>query len=566
MRTLWGRPHWGGLALGLLCWWLSLTPSLLPRAWTIQAAISALCVLAGYGIGTLLGWIGHRLLRRAGRQPGPRTRRAAWLALGVAAVLVVVVGLVSWPGWQNDQRVLVALGPISRWVVVPMLPLTLVLILVLGLIGRMIWVAVRAIDAFFARRFTRPVAVLATALVTVVVVRIVATDVVWSGFVDWTNDRFSALDTTTAAGVEQPTTDTVSGGPGSLVEWDDLGMEGRTFVASATPQDELASAPGAPADVTSPVRVYIGMQTTDDPQEQAALAVRELQRTGGFDRAALAVWTTTGTGWVDPDAAAALEHLYGGDTAIVTVQYSFLPSWIGFLVDPHAAAPAGSSLFNAVYDEWVTMPPAERPTLLVFGESLGSYGAEAAFGGFDAATSIANMVARTGGVLFTGPTNSNMIWSKLTDERSDGSPVWRPVIDDGASLRVFNNKEELVEIDPDWAAPRILYVHHPSDPVGSWNWQTIWSRPEWTRDPIGYDVPQSVRWYPFVTWTQEVFDLMAGFSAQPDYGHDYSVDFVGAWANVARPTGWTSADTLALERYLAEVKAAAAADGTSGGS
>ena len=563
MKLLLRRPHWGGLALGLLCWWLSLTPSLLPRAWTVQAAISALCFLAGYGVGTLLGWIGHRVLRRTGHQPGPRARRAAWIALGVAAALVVLVGLVSWPGWQNDQRTLVGLGPMSSWVVVPMLPLTVVLIAVLGMIGRLIWVLVRAVDGFFARRFSRPVAILATAVIVVLAVRIVGTDLIWHGLVDWANDRFAAVDTTTADGIEQPTTDTVSGGPGSLVSWDDLGMEGRTFVASATPAAELAAAPGARSDVSAPVRVYVGMQTTDDPVAQSALAVRELERTGGFDREVLVVATTTGTGWVDPDAAAAIEHLYGGDTAIAAIQYSYLPSWIAFLVDPHAAAPAGSALFNAIYDEVVAMPAADRPMLLVFGESLGSYGAEAAFGGFDAATSIANMVARTDGVLFTGPTDSNMIWSKITAERAEASPVWRPVIDDGASLRVFNNKDELVELDADWTAPRIVYVHHPSDPVGSWNWETLWSRPDWTRDPIGYDVPQSVRWYPFITWTQEVFDLMAGFSAEPDYGHDYSVDFVGAWANIARPDGWTSEDTVALQEYLAELDKASA--GSSGG-
>ena len=261
--------------------------------------------------------------------------------------------------------------------------------------------------------------------------------------------------------------------------------------------------------------------------------------------------TTTGTGWVDPDAATALEQIHRGDTAIATIQYSFLPSWIAFLVDPTAAAPAGSVLFNAIYDRWIELPADDRPQLVVFGESLGSYGAEAAFAGFDAATSIANMVARTDGVLYTGPTEGNLIWSRLTEERDEGSPVWRPVFDGGESLRVFNNASELVELDPDWEAPRILYVHHPSDPVGSWSWDTIWSRPEWTEQPIGYDVPERVRWYPFITWVQEVADLMAGFSAPPDYGHDYSVDFVGAWAMLTQPDGWSSDDTLDLRDFLA---------------
>lgn len=550
MRTLLRRPHYGGLALGLVCWWLSLMPTLLPRAWTSQAAVSAICVTVGYAVGTLIGWIGHRLLRRTGRQPGPSVRKTAWTILGVAALIIVIAGLILWPIWQNDQRALVSLGPVSRAVVLPVFALTVVLAFVLGMLGRLFWKAVTALDRILSRRFTRPVAIAGTVVVVAVVGWFVTTDVVWRGFVSWANDRFAALDTTTAEGIVQPQSDTVSGGPGSLVDWDDLGMEGRTFVAQATSEAELRAFHGADAELFAPVRVYAGLDSGESTAEQVELVVRELERTGGFDRSILCVTTTTGTGWVDPDAATALEQIHRGDTAIATIQYSFLPSWIAFLVDPHAAAPAGSVLFNAIYDHWIELPEDDRPQLVVFGESLGSYGAEAAFAGFDAATSIANLVARTEGAVFTGPTDSNLIWSKLTEEREEGSPAWRPVIDGGESLRVFNNKSELVELDPSWEAPRIVYVHHPSDPVGSWTWQTIWSRPEWTESPIGYDVPGRVRWVPFITWVQEIADLMAGFSAPPDFGHDYSVDFVGAWATVTTPDGWTSADTLALQDFL----------------
>jgi len=76
--------------------------------------------------------------------------------------------------------------------------------------------------------------------------------------------------------------------------------------------------------------------------------VAELERTGGFDRSVLVVATSTGTGWIDPDAAEALEMLHHGDTAIASIQYSFLPSWISFLIDLGLASEAGSELRNAV--------------------------------------------------------------------------------------------------------------------------------------------------------------------------------------------------------------------------
>ena len=61
--------------------------------------------------------------------------------------------------------------------------------------------------------------------------------------------------------------------------------------------------------------------------------VRELDRTGAFDRKVLVIIPTTGTGWINPVAARALELMYNGDTALVGSQYSYLPSWISFLGD-----------------------------------------------------------------------------------------------------------------------------------------------------------------------------------------------------------------------------------------
>jgi uncharacterized membrane protein len=43
---------------------------------------------------------------------------------------------------------------------------------------------------------------------------------------------------------------------------------------------------------------------------------------------------------------------------------------------------------------------------------------------------------------------------------------------------------------------------------------------------------------------------MAGFSAPPGYGHDYRLDYVDGWSQVAPPPGWTEADTARLEQVL----------------
>jgi len=42
----------------------------------------------------------------------------------------------------------------------------------------------------------------------------------------------------------------------------------------------------------------------------------------------------------------------------------------------------------------------------------------------------------------------------------------------------------------------------------------------------------------------------AGFSAPPGFGHDFRLDYVDGWSQVAPPDGWTDADTEQLERFL----------------
>jgi uncharacterized membrane protein len=93
----------------------------------------------------------------------------------------------------------------------------------------------------------------------------------------------------------------------------------RSF-AEATIAADLASFDGAGAGIADPIRVYVGLRSAETAEDRADLAVREFERTGAFDRAVLVVTTVTGTGWVDPDAAAAVENLHSGGTAMVAMQ------------------------------------------------------------------------------------------------------------------------------------------------------------------------------------------------------------------------------------------------------
>lgn len=535
--------------VAIVFFWQSLSPSLLPRTIPIQALLTGGCTAIGYALGAsvsvVVGWI------RAGRGAGPLpTRTARRIAWGVAALAVVVGGIV-WAPWQNDQRDLVEMPHMSSLGYVGVLAIAVLIGGLFVLVGRLVGHGLVAGDRVLSRYLPEWLAFAITALVFVVVLVTVTRDFVVRPMFDRVNEGFATLDDATEEGIREPTSEFVTGGPESLVPWRTLGYQGRTFTGQAltTEQLERVVAPGTP--VVEPIRVYVGLQSADDAQARARLAVRELERTGAFERAVLVVATATGTGWINPRSVNAVEALHGGDTAFVSMQYSYLPSWISFLVDQDVASEAGVELFRAVRARWAQEPEATRPRLVVFGESLGSFGSEDAFARATPQASVDRILRDADAALWVGPTYNNPIRTPLIRVRDRDSPTWRPRIGDGQDVEFTNSPGELLAVE---GVP-VVYLQHPSDPVGWWSWSTMWERPLWLEGERGYDVPDRARWFPFVTWAQASTDLIAGFDAAAGHGHNYNNAFVQAWAAVAAPEGWTDVDTRALARRLTPISA-----------
>jgi uncharacterized membrane protein len=549
-RRIFGPLGFAGTVGGVLFLWQSFFPTLMPRSWVIQGVVSGICAALGYLIGATIGALVRWLLGVFRVEPPDRYRRYGWILLAVGAAVVGIIAVVFWPRWQNDQRDLLDMEHLSPLLSVGVLVVAAVVAALLVILGRLVARGAAAVNRFNHRHLPHELAGPVTVVLILVVTLVVFQDVLARTFTSWANSAFGLTDTGTDDGITQPSSPLRSGSPESLAEWDTLGRQGRTFVATATTPEELRAFAGD-APVTDPIRVYVGLRTADTTEERAALAVAELQRTGAFEREVLAVVTVTGTGWIDPDAAEALEVLHRGDTAMVAVQYSFLPSWISFLTDKEKASDTGAQLFNAVHAEWARLPVESRPKLVVFGLSLGSFGAEAPFAGLKLESSLANMLSRTDGVLLAGPTNDNPVWRQAVAGRNAGTPVWRPELD-GGRIRFANNVDQVVPLDPSWSAPRILYYQHPSDPV-TFVGPADFVRPsDWTQQPRGPDVPEGAPWFPIVTGVQGVFDLMAGFGAPPGHGHDYRLAYGGAWAQVVPPDGWTATDTERLNTFLNE--------------
>jgi uncharacterized membrane protein len=339
-----------------------------------------------------------------------------------------------------------------------------------------------------------------------------------------------------------PATPLRSGGPQSLASWESLGHQGRIFVAGGPTVTQLTAFSGSVA--TEPIRAYAGLNSADGIKATAELAARELERTGGLNRAVVAVATTTGTGWINEAEASALEYMYNGNTAIVSMQYSFLPSWLSFLVDKENARQAGTALFEAVDRRVRAMPEAHRPKVVVFGESLGSFGGEAPF------MNLNNVLARTDGALFSGPTFQNTIWTDLTVNRDPGSPQWLPIYDAGSHVRFVARPTDLDRPGEPWDLPRVVYLQHASDPIAWWRPDLLFHKPDWLKEPRGYDVLPRVRWIPVVTFLQVSADMAVAVDVPPGHGHHYGPDAADGWAAVLHPAGWTADKTARLRPLL----------------
>lgn len=518
---------------------LSFTPSLLPRPALFQGFVAGVSAAIGYALGVLGAWVWREFADRGVR----RTRTASWRWFGVVACLALVLALILGVWWQRAAATLVGLAPEAPLATVLVLPVAALFFVVLVGAGRLIAGGYRRIAGWLARVMGARAA-RALGLVTVVVLGVLLLDgVVGNVVIGGVNSMFSVRDASTQEGVTQPATADRSGGPGSLVPWDSLGMQGRSFVARGPNAAQIEQATGAAAD--NPIRVYTGLDSADDAEARAALAVQDLERAGGFERADLLVVTTTGTGWVEPSSANAFEYLTGGDCATVAMQYSFLPSAISFLVDQQRARDAGRALFDAVYEKWSSLPADDRPRLYAFGESLGSFGGETAFSGaFD-------MANRLNGALFTGPPNFNPLYRSLVDNRDPGSPEVEPVYRDGRIVRFTTAPSRPTPpVGQPWDRAHVLYLQHPSDPITWWSPSLILNRPDWLTEPRGRDVLPATRWIPFVTFWQLTADMPLSMEPGPGHGHNFSGEHVDAWATILEVPDWTPTKAAALKQTV----------------
>ena len=541
-RDWWQRRYtFTGTALGLLFVLLSMTPSLLPRGPMFQGIVSGAAGAIGYGLGVFGVWLARFMQSRQTSPPAPRW---AWPVLVAGGAIALASGVFYFHYWQDHVRDLMGVPRLQWYNYLQAAVLSIVVLFAFVEIGQLIGKLVR----FLVRQLNRiaPPRVSFVAVVTVILAISIAllNGIVVRGAMDVLNKTFSRVNDELDPNHPAPTTTLRSGGPGSLASWESLGHQGRIFIRGGPTVAQLTAFNNAPA--VEPIRAYAGLHSANGIRATAELAARELEREGGLKRKVIAVATTTGTGWINAAEADSLEYMYNGDTAIVSMQYSFLPSWLSFLVDKENARQAGQALFEAVDERVRALPEAQRPKIVVFGESLGSFGGEAPF------LSPNNIIARTNGALFSGPTFNNTMRDDILANRDPGSPEWLPIFDNGANVRFAARAENLGRPETIWGQPRVAYLQHASDPIAWWNPDLLFSEPDWLREPRGYDVSGDMRWIPVVTFLQVSADMAVAVDVPDGHGHRYVKDVVNAWAAVMQPPGWTPEKTERLRSMVTQ--------------
>ncbi|QDT00597.1 alpha/beta hydrolase [Adhaeretor mobilis] len=530
-----------GLVFATLFFAASLSPSLLPRNHIVQGLLSGIELAVGYGVGWL--FVGLWTYLELPVPSGRAKSSGQWL---VTIFATVTAGISLWRAtvWQNSIRTLMEMEPLQSAYPLRVLLIAIILGGLLVAATRFFWKScsyiARKNNRIFPRRISNALGfVIATALVILLVNGVLA-----KSALSLADTIFSRIDAQTDEGIEQPTSELASGSETSLIPWHTIGRQGKDFIASGPTKEQLSKFSGEPAQ--QPLRVYVGLRSGETTQERAKLALKELIRVGGFSRSVLVVATPTGTGWLDPGATDTLEYLHAGDTAIVSMQYSYLPSWITILVDPNKSRVAARALFEEVYQHWKKLPRSSRPKLYLHGLSLGSLGSETSA---DLLNTFEDPIQ---GTLWSGPPFPSRVWSRLTRARQPSSPAWLPVFRDGRVVRFMGQHTAIDTPNQPWSSMRCLYVQHASDPMVFFSPSLLYQKPKWLDGERGPDVSPYLDWYPIITFLQIACDLPMATSVPTGYGHNYApANYIEAWIAVTEPTGWSEEEVLRLKQAFA---------------
>ena len=369
------------------------------------------------------------------------------------------------------------------------------------LVGRGLRHAYRS-AARLLRRWVGPRAATALAGAWSSSVTCVVTGLLLDGLVTVADKAFSLRNTTTPEGVAQPTSGLRSGGPGSVVPWDSLGLEGRTFTGlgpSSGDIEAVVAPPGRGADqglrrvsLRPRRRVPSGARGQGPraggrlPAHEPAGVHHDGQRLGR-PRARRPVRVPDRRRRGDRGHPVLLPARRGSPSSSTS---------------PRRARPDGPSSTRSTTGGR-SCRPDQRPRLFVAGESLGTFGGETAFSGeYD-------LRNRTAGTRLSPgrPTSTPCSASSATTATPAARRSSRSTRTAGPCGSRATPAASIPPEGQPWDGTRVLYLMHPSDPIVWWSPEPHLHRARLDRRTARQGRPPGDLWMPFVTFWQVTADL-----------------------------------------------------------
>ena len=273
-------------------------------------------------------------------------------------------------------------------------------------------------------------------------------------------------------------------------------------------------------DAKQPIRVYASLDIAQSDQERASVLLAEIDRTKALERKTFALFSPTGSGYVNYVATETFEFLTHGDCASAAIQYSVLPSALSLTRVPTGSAQT-AMVIAGVVQRLMAMPKSKRPKFFLFGESLGSQVSEEMFrgtglfglegSGFDAALWIGTPAATIW---------RRQIWGDRTITEA-------PTVGPGAAYLPRSLTDWKALPKKERTKVRYLLLQNGDDPIPKFGSQVAWRKPDWlgpnaTR-PIG--APKGTAWMPVTTFMMTFLDMLNALTPTPgvfaEGGHDY---------------------------------------------
>jgi uncharacterized membrane protein len=334
-----------------------------------------------------------------------------------------------------------------------------------------------------------------------------------------------------AADEKRPTLSEITGSPASGIPWEIQTREGTRWLSATLTADHIEAVMEEPSK--QPIRVYASLGSASTEEERAELLLSELDRTKAFERGHIALFSPTGSGYVNYVATESYEFLTRGDCASAAIQYSVLPSPLS-LTRTEGGTRQTRLVFEGIAQRLAALPAEKRPRVYLFGESLGCKVSQEMFTG--ATDQSLRALGIVGAVWVGTPAFTNWrttVWQNRPTGR-------RPEVGPGA---IFAPRAE-----PDWrllpdeekAGVQYLLLQNGADPVPKFDAPLLWRQPNWlgedeTRPP---GAPVGTKWQPVTTFVTTLVDLINALAPTPgqfEYGgHDYRSVIPDAIADVWR--------------------------------